>query len=429
LAVGVDIFSALPKTGIFFKIACLQGIFAETGAISLRHSESRPKDRVGQVQGGSASTEANTHRGIVSTESHVSEVCETDSERLNATVMGLAVRLAFLGVILDLSLSIIHPLLETLVWSIVLAVTLYPAFGLVAKWFGGRRRLAGALVITLLLLIVFGPVTWIGLDLVDVLRMIYARLDSGQLFVPPPDEIVKNWPLIGKPIFQFWELASSNLSAALVKLAPHLKPIGGTLLGAAGSIGMATLQFFASAILAGFLLSPGPMLVETMVVFLQKRVSRRGDEFMQIIGATIRNVSQGIIGVSLLQSLLAGFGLMVAGVPGAGLIALGVLVLGIIQIGPSVILVPVIIWSWITMETWAASIFTAYILPVNFIDNVMRPIIFARGLKTPMFVIIVGVVGGIISNGIIGLFIGPIVLAVGWDLLMAFSRDSEAKPA
>jgi predicted PurR-regulated permease PerM len=192
---------------------------------------------------------------------------------------------------------------------------------------------------------------------------------------------------------------------------------------------MATLQFFASAILAGFLLSPGPMLVETMVVFLQKRVSRRGDEFMQIIGATIRNVSQGIIGVSLLQSLLAGFGLMVAGVPGAGLIALGVLVLGIIQIGPSVILVPVIIWSWITMETWAASIFTAYILPVNFIDNVMRPIIFARGLKTPMFVIIVGVVGGIISNGIIGLFIGPIVLAVGWDLLMAFSRDSEAKPA
>jgi predicted PurR-regulated permease PerM len=136
-------------------------------------------------------------------------------------------------------------------------------------------------------------------------------------------------------------------------------------------------------------------------------------------------VSQGVIGVSLLQALLAGLGLIVAGVPGASLIAFGVLVAGIIQIGPSVILVPVIIWSWMTMETWAALIFTAYIVPVNLIDNVLRPIIFTRGLKTPMLVIVVGVIGGTLSNGIIGLFVGPIVLAVAWDLLVAFMRNDE----
>ena len=155
-----------------------------------------------------------------------------------------------------------------MVWSVVLAVALYPVFDLLANWLGGRRKLAAALITILLLLIIFGPVTWLGLDLVDVPHMIYARLDSGQLSIPAPIETVKNWPLIGEPIFQFWELASTNLSAALVKVAPHLKPIGSTLLGAAGSAGMAILQFLASVILAGFLLSPGPMLVDGVAMFL-----------------------------------------------------------------------------------------------------------------------------------------------------------------
>jgi predicted PurR-regulated permease PerM len=363
---------------------------------------------------------------ITSTEANVSEDRKIDTEELNATIIGLAIRLAFLGVILYLSLSIISPFLETMVWSVVLAVALYPVFDLLANWLGGRRKLAAALITILLLLIIIGPVTWLALDLVDVPKMIYARLDSGQLSIPAPVATVKNWPLIGEPIFQFWELASTNLSAALAKVAPHLKPIGSTLLGAAGSAGVAILQFLASVIIAGFLLSPGPMLIDGVAMFLHSRVSQRGSEFLQLAGATIRNVSQGVIGVSLLQALLAGIGLSVAGVPGASLIAFGVLVMGIIQIGPSVIIVPVIIWSWMTMETWTAVLFTAYMVPVNLVDNVLRPIIFARGLKTPMLVIIVGVIGGTLSNGIIGLFVGPIVLAVTWDLLIAFVRDNEA---
>jgi predicted PurR-regulated permease PerM len=356
---------------------------------------------------------------------YVIEDHKIDTEKLNATVIGLAIRLAFLGVILFLALSIVRPFLETIAWSVVWAVALYPAFDLVARWLGGRRRLAAALITILLLLIVFGPVTWLGLDLVDVPQMIYARIESGALSVPPPIETVRNWPLIGEPLFQFWELASTNFSAALVKIAPHLKPLGTTLLGAAGSVGVAILQFLASVIIAGFLLSPGPMLVESVAVFLHRRVSRRGNEFMQLAGATIRNVSQGVIGVSLLQSLLAGVGLIAAGVPGASLIAFGVLILGIIQIGPSAILIPVIIWSWMTMETSTAVIFTAYMVPVNLIDNILRPIIFSRGLKTPMLVIIIGVIGGTLSNGIIGLFVGPIVLAVAWDLLVAFVREND----
>jgi predicted PurR-regulated permease PerM len=348
-----------------------------------------------------------------------------DPERLSATVIELAIRWAFLGLLLYLSLATIRPFLETMVWSVVLAVALYPIFSLLAKRLGGRRRLAAALITILLLLIVFGPLTWLGLDLVEVLRTIYERLESGAISIPPPVGTVKTWPLIGEPLFAFWELASTNLRAALVKVAPHLKPIGGSLLGAAGGVGAGIVQFFVSVIMAGFLLAPGPSLVGAIAGFLRRRVSRRGDELLQLAGATIRSVSQGVIGVSLLQALLAGIGLMAAGVPGASLIAVFVLILGIIQIGPSVILIPVIIWSWMTMETTAAVIFTAYMVPVNLIDNILRPIVMTRGLATPVLVIIVGAVGGTLSDGIIGLFVGPIVLAVAWELLVTWVREDD----
>jgi predicted PurR-regulated permease PerM len=178
-------------------------------------------------------------------ETGVSEDYKIDAERLNATVIELAIRLAFLSLILFLALSIIRPFFETMAWSVVLAVALYPIFDWVAHAFGGRRGFAATLITILLLLIVFGPVTWLALDLIEVPRLIYGRLESGVLSVPPPLATVKNWPLIGEPAFQFWELASTNLTDALVKVAPHLKPLGGTLLDAAGSIGAAILQFLA----------------------------------------------------------------------------------------------------------------------------------------------------------------------------------------
>jgi hypothetical protein len=131
----------------------------------------------------------------------------------------------------------------------------------------------------------------------------------------------------------------------------------------------------------------------------------------------------GRLGISLLQAFAAGIGLWLAGVPGASVITFGVLIFGIIQIGPSLILIPVIVWSWFRMETMTALIFTAYMVPVNLLDNILRPIVMGRGLATPMPVIFIGVVGGALVHGLIGLFIGPIVLAVAWELLRVWIRD------
>jgi predicted PurR-regulated permease PerM len=337
--------------------------------------------------------------------------------------------MALLGVLGYWSLLLIRPFLTIALWSIVLAVALFPLYDWLAERLGGRRSLAAVFITILNLLIVLGPVTWLGLALLENLRTLSERFIAGDLSIPPPFEAVKSWPLIGERVFETWTLASSNLGAAFTKLAPQLKQIGGILLSVAATGGIGMLKFIASVIVSGFLFVPGPSLIAAVKTLSNRVDSEHGAIFIQIAGATIRSVSRGVIGISLLQALLAGVGLMAAGVPFAGLITFAVLLFGIIQIGPTIILIPVIIWSWITMDTMTALAFTAYIVPVNLLDNILRPIILARGMTTPMPVLFVGMIGGTLVHGIIGIFVGPIVLAVAWELVTAWMRGNQGLPS
>jgi predicted PurR-regulated permease PerM len=345
-------------------------------------------------------------------------------DQITANWIELTMRVGVLGLLLYFSFILIHPFLTIAIWSVVLTVALYPLYDWMVSLLGGRRRLAATLLTLLSLLVVIGPATWLVLGLVDGLRTLSERLDLSAIALPPPAESVKGWPLIGDSIYQFWDLASSNLSAALAKIAPHLKPIGGSLLQIAADAGTGVIKFFIALVIAGFLYPPAPSLADALRMFSRKLASGRGEELVRIAGATIRAVSRGVIGISALQAFLAGVGLMVAGVPGASLITSAVLILGIIQIGPSIVLIPVIIWSWTVMETTTALLFTVYMIPVNLLDNILRPILMGRGLDTPTLVILIGVIGGTISYGITGLFLGPIVLAVIWELVEAWTRDS-----
>lgn len=348
------------------------------------------------------------------------------SDLSTAPIVELALRLGALGLLLYVALTLIQPFIAVAIWSIVIAVALSPAYERLARWLGGRR-LAAALMTIASLLVIIGPATWLALGLIDSLRAISAELDFSALTLPAPPPAIKGWPLIGEPIYQFWDLASTNLRGALVKIAPHLKPLGTVLLRVAAETGTGTIKFFAALIVAGFLFAPAPRLVEAVRTFARRLLSDRGEEFVALAGATIRAVSRGVIGISVLQALLAGIGLMVAGVPGASLLTSAVLILGIIQIGPSLVLVPLVIWSWFSMDTMAALLFTAYLVPVNLLDNILKPLVMGRGLQTPMLVILVGVIGGTLAYGITGLFLGPIVLAVIWELTATWV--SEQAPA
>jgi predicted PurR-regulated permease PerM len=347
------------------------------------------------------------------------------SDQVTANWIELTIRISVLGLLVYLSFVLIRPFLTIAIWSVVLTVALYPVYDWMVDLLGGRRRLAAALLTLLSFLIVIGPATWLALGLIDSLRTLSERLDLSALALPQPPETVKSWPLIGDPIYQFWDLASNNLQAAFAKIAPHLKPVGSSLLQIAADAGSGAIKFFIALIVAGFLYSPAPSLVDAVRKFSRRLASGRGEEFVRLAGATIRAVSRGVIGISALQAFFAGLGLMVAGIPGASLITSAVLILGIIQIGPSIVLIPLVIWSWTVMETTTALLFTAYMIPVNLLDNVLRPLVMGRGLETPILVILIGVIGGTISFGITGLFLGPIILAVIWELLMAWIRESE----
>jgi predicted PurR-regulated permease PerM len=249
------------------------------------------------------------------------------------------------------------------------------------------------------------------------------------LTIPSPPEGVKDWPILGAQIYGLWEQASTNLAVVLRQVAPHLKPLAGPVLAFAGSAGIGTLKFILSVVLSGFLFIYGPRMVEAIRRIQSRIVTQRSEDFVALAGQTIRMVSQGVIGVAALQSLLAGIGLQLAGVPHAGLLAFAVLVLAILQIGSAIVLFPVIIWIWATRDFALALPLTIYLAVVGLADNILKPILMGRGLTTPMLVIFIGVLGGMIAHGIIGLFVGPIILAVAWELMMAWIREERAEEA
>ena len=341
-------------------------------------------------------------------------------------LFGMILRLGLLGALIYLSFILTQLFIPVVIWSVILAVTLYPVFNWIARFLGGRRGWAAFLTTAISLLVLIGPMAWFGFGLVQGLRNLADQFSSGLLTVPAPPESIKAWPLVGDQIYQIWNLASTNLKSAFLKIAPELKPVASPLIGKVGGATSELLQFFAALVIAGFLYSPGLSLVNTLKNVSLRYVPDRSGHFIELAGATIRAVARGVIGISLLQAMLAGIGFSVAGIPGVSLLVVLILICSIVQIGPSVIVIPTVIWSWLTMDTLPALIFTAYILPVNFLDNLLKPLLMTRGLNTPMLVILIGLLGGTLAYGIIGLFIGPIVLAVSWELLLAWINEDQA---
>lgn len=341
-------------------------------------------------------------------------------------IIQLAVRLGLLAFLLYWSFVLVRPFIPILAWSMVLTVALYSPYKWLSAHLGDRPKLAATIITIFNLAIIIGPVTWLGVGLIDGLQSLAGQFDGGTLGIPSPPEGIKDWPIAGPPIYALWDQASTNLRAVLREVAPHLKPLAGPVLAFAGGLGAGTLKFFLSVALSGFLFLYGPPLVESTRRIQARLVVPRNQDFVALAGSTIRTVAQGVIGVAVIQSLLAGIGLKLAGVLHAGLLAFAVLILAVVQIGSAIIIFPVIIWIWATKDLAAAIPLTIYLLIVGLADNILKPMLMGRGLSTPKLVIFIGVLGGMLAHGIIGLFVGPIILAVAWELMMAWIRDDQA---
>jgi predicted PurR-regulated permease PerM len=358
------------------------------------------------------------------------DVSETPAEgrqaRTSEEVIQIAIRLALLAGLIYWSFVLLSPFIPILLWSVVLAVALYPAYDWLSAHLGDRPRIAAFLITLVVLAVFLGPAAWLGIGLVEGLRNVSDQLTSGDLTIPTPPDSVKSLPVIGATLYEYWEKASVNLASVFREFAPYLKPLAGPVLLIAGSAGTGTLKFLASVVISGFLYPYGPPLVAASGRALTRIVADRSESFLALAGATIRTVLQGVIGVAAIQALLGGIVLKLAGVPNASVLAFTILVLGIIQIGSLPILLPVVIWVWMVKDVGSAVLITILLVIVGISDNALKPLFMGRGLSTPVLVIFIGVIGGTLAHGIVGLFIGPIILAVAWEVMMAWIGRDEA---
>jgi predicted PurR-regulated permease PerM len=336
-----------------------------------------------------------------------------------------AIRIGAIAVLIVWCFVIARPFLVPIVWGAIIAVAIFHGYEKLRAAVGGRRITAAVLITLLMLVLLVVPSVLLGNSLVSGARDVVNSFQSGELYIPSPPDRVAEWPLIGEPIAKAWTLASQNLEEALRQASPFLKGFGAWLLSAAAGAGLALLQFVLAIIIAGALLANSAAAGRAMRVIAQRLAGERGLEFVGVAEQTVRSVASGILGVALIQALLAGLGFLVAGVPAAGLLTLICLIFGVIQLGVVIVLIPVVIYLFSTADTVTAVGFLIWAILVAPVDNVLKPILLGRGVDVPMLVIFVGAIGGFLNAGIIGLFIGAVVLALGYKLFLAWlAQDS-----
>jgi predicted PurR-regulated permease PerM len=347
-----------------------------------------------------------------------------DTEKGRAEVsrfaIDLAIRLALVAGVVYVSLLLLRPIAPLLLWAVILSVAAYPLFAVLRRRLHLRDGLAATLLSIVLLVLLLTPVVVLAASAMETLDNYATLLLKGEHLLPPPPESVRGWPLVGARLYDFWLNSANDIRALLAAHVGQIASLGRWIARIAAGVFFEILQFAAAIVVAGVLLAYSDRLGAAVRDLAGRIADARGRHFVEITGSTIRNVSQGVIGVALLQSALLGVGMLVAGVPFAGAITFVCLVLAIVQVGPNIVMIPVIVWVWFSLPVVTAAIFTVYTVPLLVLDNVLRPVLMARGLQTPMAVIVAGVICGTLAGGLIGLFIGPVVLAVFYDLVSAW---------
>jgi predicted PurR-regulated permease PerM len=341
-----------------------------------------------------------------------------------------AIRIGVIAGVIAWCFMIARPFLVPIIWGAIIAVAVFHGYDRLQIVLGGRRITAAVLVTLLMLVLLVVPSVLLGDSLVSGAHNVVNSFQSGKLHIPPPPDSIAGWPLIGEPIAKTWTLASEDLDKALLQVSPLLKGFGRWLLGAAAGAGLALLQFVLAILISGAFLTKSEAAGRMTQTVARRLAGERGLELARVAEQTVRSVASGILGVALIQALLAGLGFLVAGVPAAGLLTLICLLFGVIQVGVVIVLIPVVIYLFSTADTVTAVGFLIWAILVAPVDNILKPILLGRGVDVPMLIIFVGAIGGFLNTGIIGLFIGAVVLALGYKLFLAWlAQDSAADMA
>jgi len=340
----------------------------------------------------------------------------------------LYIRIVLLSILLFVSFLIVKPFLMILMWSALVGVALFPYYDKVIKLFKGKKKgLVTALFIIVLLALIITPTINLTSSIVGSAVEFKEGYEAGTLKVPPPSQSVKEWPVIGEKTYTLWSQASYNIESFITK---YKEEVGGVLNSVFGSLtGLMGTVFLAlfSLIFAGVFMASADGGYKTSVLFANRLMEGKGVELIEMTTSTIRSVVKGILVVSIIQAFLAYIGFLVIGLPGAAIFALLVLVFAIMQLPPILPMIPAIAIVFSTSEsTIAPIIFTIYSILVGMSDSAMKPFFLGKGLQTPMMIILIGALGGMISMGMLGLFLGPVILAIAFQLYNTWVAEVEA---
>lgn len=331
-----------------------------------------------------------------------------------------AIRIAVIALIAFLCARAFEPFLAPTLWGTMIAVAIYPTHLRFARALGGRTTLSAVLLALGMLTLLAVPSVFLVESLAAGVQGLVESFRAGTLVVPAPADAVKSWPFVGERVHEVWLLASQDPRAALHKLAPELDGVGQWLLGVVKSAGAAIVQFTLATVIAALMLASARTCSKTLELFAIKLSPAHGAGILQLAERTVRSVAVGVLGVAVLQTLLAGIGFVAAGVPAAGLLTLACLVLCVVQVGTGIPMLAAAVYLYYHASTPVAVGFTVWTILVAPIDNVLRPLLLGRGVSVPMLVVFIGAIGGMLQVGLIGLFLGSVIFAVGYQLFRAW---------
>ena len=349
----------------------------------------------------------------------------TADKNFQKNAMAAYVQIGALTLLLIACYRILAPFINIVAWALIIAVAIYPAHVALSARLGGREKLSATIFVLVGLAILLVPTINMADSSIGALQRTSAAMQGGAVEIPPPNDSVRDWPVIGNNVHAIWSDAADNLEATLNKYQPQLVAMGQRLLGLAGSLVVGVLQFVFSLLIAGAFLVFGQAGYKAAKDVSSALLGQRGLQLTDLSIETIRSVAKGVLGVAIIQALLAAVGLAVAGIPAAGVWTVLVLVLAIVQLPPLLVLGPIAVWYFSVADGTAATIFAIYALVVSFSDAILKPMFLGRGMDIPMLVILLGAIGGAFTSGIIGLFVGAILLALGYTILTAWMQTDE----
>jgi predicted PurR-regulated permease PerM len=354
-----------------------------------------------------------------------SQLTQEIEKRASSLLVDAFIRVGLIAIMLVLCYQVFSPFLTLMIWALILAITMYPLHQMLARKIGWRRKqgLAATILLIAGIVLIVTPTALLMNSFGDSIHDFVGAIQDNTLEIPAPRASVKDWPLVGEKIYSTWSQAHADLPGVVQSMQPKIGDLTKKALSIVASLGIGLLQFLASFMIAGVLMAYGESGARGSLAIFNRIVgAEKGVAFVKLSTATIRTVANGVIGVAFIQSIVVGLVLLVAGVPWAGVLAAICLVLGIAQVPAVIVILPAIVYIWSSgnHSTGVAVAYTILLLISGLIDNVLKPLMLGRGVDSPMPVILFGALGGMAAAGILGMFVGAMLLALGYQIFMSW---------